>query len=281
MLSIAITGLALAAQYADEPPNAGSQSVMMIEIREPVRPSATVYLHAGSCGQDRYEVEMRGSDRPNEGSAMSLRVNGNAVVSTEMNRISALIPPGVYIYEPVVAECLEGVRQARVRLLIAGSPSPTPRWLSFQVGPDGLVTGFKEEKRAEFEGAQGLSETTPPRVMTVKRRGASPTAILYSVAGSCGRDRYEAQLRGSDRPSGSSAFSLRVNGHPVASNEMERIEASIPEGFAFDRAVVRECPRGVRQARVRLTLGSTSSPELRWLSFLVGVDGRVTGIKKE
>jgi hypothetical protein len=196
-----------------------------------------------------------------------------------MNKISAFVPPGFYIYEPVVAECIEGARQARVRLLIAGSPSPTPQWLSFQVGSDGLVTGFREEKRAEIEGAEGLPETTLPRVMTVKRRVASPTAILYSVAGSCGRDRYETELRRSDGPGQGSTFSLRVNGHSVAPNEMDRVAASIPEGFAFDRAVVQECLRELRQARVRLILGSTSSPEQRWMSFLVGADGRVTGIK--
>lgn len=280
MLNIAVMALGLVAGQADVQ-EAEDPRVMMLEFREPLRPSAKVYLHAGSCGRERYEVEMRGSDRPNQGSTMTLRFNGNAVVASEMNKISAFIPPEFYIYEPVVDECLEGARQARVRLLIAGSPSPTPRWLSFLLGSDGGVTGFKEITRAEIEGAQGLSETTPPRVMTVKRRGASPSAIHYSVAGSCGRDRYETELRGSDHPGQGSTFSLRVNGQLAAPNEMGKVAASIPEGFAFDRAVVQECPRGVRRARISLTLGSMSSPELRWLSFLVGVDGRVTEIKQE
>ena len=280
MLSVVLMALSLVAARADAQAEAGAQQVMIVESNEPLNPSATVYLYAGSCGRDRYEVEMRGSDRPNQGSEPSLRVNGNPVVASEMDKISALVPPGVYLYEPVVDRCLEGVGQARVRLLIAGSSSPTPRWLSFQVTPNGLLTGFKEEKRAEVEGAEMLSETRPPRMMTVKARGPTgPTAILYSVAGSCGRDRYEAELRGSDRSVEGSTLSLRVNGHPVVPNEMERIEASISEGFAFDRVVVHKCPRGVRQARILLTLGGTASPELRSLSFLVGADGRVTGIK--
>lgn len=280
MLTITLVALGLVAGRADSQ-EAEDPRVMMLELREPVGASATVYVYAGSCGPDRYEVEMRGSDRY-QASTMSLRVNGNAVVSTEMNRISALIPPDFYIYEPVVDECLKGARQARVRLLIAGSPSPTPRWLSFLVGSDGSVTGFREEKRAEIEGTEGLPDAVPTRVMTMKRRGrVSPTAILYSAAGSCGRDRYETELRGTGRPAEGSTLSLRVNGHPVAPFEMERVEASIPEGFALDRAGVHECPREVRQARIFMILLGTSSPELRWMSFLVGADGRVTGIKKE
>ncbi len=280
MLSITFVALGLVAGRADAQV-AGDPREMMVEIREPVGMSATVYLFAGSCGRDRFEVEMRGSDRPNEGSWLSLRFNGNAVVATEMNKILALVPPDYYIYEPVVAECLKGARQARVRLLIAGSPSPTPRWLSLLVGADGRVTGFKEEKRAEIPGAEGLSETTPSRVMTVKRHQASPTDILYSVAGSCGRDRYALELRRSDRSAEGATLSLQVNGHRVDPTEMERIEAAVPEGFAFDRAVVRECLREVRQARTMLMLGGKASPELRWLSFLVGAEGRVTGIKNE
>lgn len=279
MLSNALVALGLvgAGAHAQE---ARDPRVMIVESDEPRRPSATVYLYAGSCGRDRYEVEMRGSDRSNRGSEPSVRVNGNPIVAREMDKISALVPPGVYICEPVVDKCLEGVRQVRVRLLIAGAASPTPRWLSFQVAPDGLLTGFKEEKRAEIEGAEMLSETMPPRIMTKKRRGPTgPTAILYSVAGSCGRDRYEAELRRSGRAAESSIFSLRVNGLPMASTEMDRIEAAIPEGFAIDRAVVQECPKEVRQARIFLTLRAISSPEVGGLSFLVGPDGRVTGIR--
>jgi hypothetical protein len=279
MRSIVLITFGLVCGQADAQAESETQAVTILESNEPRKPSGKVYRYAGSCGQDRYEVEMLGSDRPKQRPTLSLRVNGNPIVASEMDKLVATVPAETFIYEPVVDECLQGVRQARLRLMLWGPALPDPRWRSFLMGDDGRVTGFKELKRDEIDRAEGLPDAVSPRMMTMKRREASPTAILYSVSGSCGWDRYETELRGSDRPDERSTLALRVNGHPVTPNEMERLEASIPEDFAFDRAVVQECPRGVQQARIMLTLGGTSSPELRGLSFLVGVDGRVTGIK--
>lgn len=279
MRSIALITFALACGQAEAQAESETQDVMILESNGPMKPSGKAYRYAGSCRQDRYEVEMLGSDRPKQRPTLSLRLNGNPIVASEIDRLAATLPAETFIYEPVVDECLEGVRQARVRMMLWGPAMPDPRWASFLVGADGRVTGFKDVKRAEIDRAEGLPDAVSARMMTMKRREASPSAILYSVAGSCGRDQYETELRGSDRPGERSTLSLRVNGHPVAPNEMERLEASIPEDFAFDRAVVQECPRAVRQARIMLTLGGTSSPELRSLSFLVGADGRITEIK--
>ena len=133
---------------------------------------------------------------------------------------------------------------------------------------------------AAFDVAQAAAQEAAQEMIVRTGSAASPRDIVYLYAGTCGQDRYEAELRGSNRPASGSTLILRVNGRAVAPEELRKVAAQVTEGAFLYNAVVTECPLNARRARVRVMFAARRARGPSFLSFLISSDGEISDLRR-
>jgi hypothetical protein len=105
----------------------------------------------------------------------------------------------------------------------------------------------------------------------------SPAGLVVSVAGSCGKNRYQIVLTNDGHQN---RLRLEVNGRQVAAPEIAKVMKLVPPGdFLFD-PFVAECFWDRPNARMRLmSAGPARHGREQWLSFEVTPAGEVMNVR--
>jgi hypothetical protein len=131
----------VAAVAAAEPPRAIHNEPVVIRGR--LSPTDMVVSVAGRCGKNRYEIVLRHDGHQN---LLVVDVNQRRVAAPEIAKVTKLVPPGYFLFDPFVAECFWDRPSARMRLMTAGPASHgNEQWLSFEVTPAGEVTNVRRD----------------------------------------------------------------------------------------------------------------------------------------
>ena len=128
----------LAATAALGPP--ASEQVV---LKHRITPANVVEKVSASCGGNRYRIRLTHLRDLN---SLDVTVNNRPVASTEMDKVTALVPAGFSMFQPFVAECFRDRPNARMRLIVDGPDSHGhSQFLYFEVTPAGQVTNARRD----------------------------------------------------------------------------------------------------------------------------------------
>jgi hypothetical protein len=111
----------------------------------------------------------------------------------------------------------------------------------------------------------------------VIRDRLSPAGLVVSVAGSCGKNRYQIVLT---HDGYQNRLRVEVNRRQVTAPEIAKVMKLVPPGYFLFHPFVAECFWDRPNARMRLmSAGPASHGREQWLSFEVTPAGEVTNAR--